>query len=147
MKKVEVGIIGILVSLICLTNSYAQPKIWGGIIVILRPPNPKEARGVVSQLDLTAEQKKQLQELNRKYHHELRNLKNKYQSLYQDLVKAIGNPDLKMGVVQKKAQKLHEVHGKILQKEVEYWNSLKEILKPEQYKKMWNLFVRKRLKK
>jgi hypothetical protein len=62
-------------------------------------------------------------------------------------VKAIGNPDLKMGVVQKKAQKLREVHGKILQKEVEYWNSLKEILKPEQYKKMWNLFVRKRLKK
>ena len=88
-----------------------------------------------------------MKNLNQKYHDDLSSLKEKYQIIYNDLLEAVGNPNVKMGTVQKKAKKLNDTHEKILEKEIEYWNDVKEILDPEQYSKMWNLFTNKRLKR
>ncbi len=147
MRSLKIGVMVLFLSVVFAIQVNAQSRIWGDIIVILRPPTLEETRGITKQLNLTGEQKKEMKDLNQKYHDDLSSLKEKYQIIYNDLLEAVGNPNVKMGTVQKKAKKLNDTHEKILEKEIEYWNDVKEILDPEQYSKMWNLFTNKRLKR
>ncbi len=138
----------LLFTLVPAAPSLAERKgLFRNIVSTFAPPSPQESKTIAKTLELTEEQRKQMKELNEKYRRESSNLKREFNKGYEAVVRLMKatNPD--KGRVNEALKRFHEVHSKLLSKEVEYWTSFKSILTPEQNKKFWKLFEKSRVRR
>jgi Spy/CpxP family protein refolding chaperone len=149
MKKVFVGLLIVMFSMVFVAQADAQQKkqLWIDPVGTFRPPSPAEEQAIVTDLQLTEEQKSQMQDLNKRYKADVKALADKYQQARQDMISALESGDPDTAKVRSAAGAVNDTHSKLLAKEVEYWTAIPEILTQEQTIKFWKLFGKSRIKR
>ncbi|UCD57009.1 MAG: periplasmic heavy metal sensor, partial [Candidatus Hydrogenedentota bacterium] len=110
-----------------------------------RPPSPSEEKAIVTNLELTEEQKSEMQKLSQSYKADVQELADRYQKAREDLTAAIqiGNPD--PARVSNEVKRVHQTHSALLEKEAYYWIALASILTKDQAVEFWKLFAKSRI--
>lgn len=94
---------------------------------------------VHGQLELTAEQEKQLEPIERRYDEQRRQFSEVIRSANAELAQAIvadggGSPRVKAAIA-----KIHDAHGQLQEATLRHVFEMKPVLQPEQYNKLLNL--------
>jgi len=125
-----------------------KQQVWGfNPVEVFAPPTKSERERIYERLEVTRQQRRELEALLNKYEKDFEILIEDYKRAYNRLVefiKAEKPPDARR--VNNMLKEFHEVEEKILKKEVYYWKELKEILAPQQNYRLWELFEKDRLR-
>ncbi len=153
MKRFHHNIISIafILLLIILSSSFTlaqeeQKGIFRNILIVFMPPTPEQEQVIAERLELTEEQRTQMKQLSDRYREDATTLRNKYISVYNDIVTLMEQTEPNRTVVNEKLKAFHNVHQEVLSREIIYWMDFKTILTPEQNKKFWNIFEQSRIR-
>jgi len=137
IMRVNMMITVIICAVTLNTASFAQPG----------RPDDKESRWrkILSQLDLTAEQEKQIKERKEAMRERKKALKENMKQKKKELKDAINSSEIDRAKINALIEDMKNLSGEKLQLMVDGILSTREILTPEQYKKMKEMIeLRKR---
>ncbi|RJP26742.1 MAG: hypothetical protein C4520_00425 [Candidatus Abyssobacteria bacterium SURF_5] len=125
-------------------NAQQVGQAGSDLMVLLRPPTQNEIDALVQQLQLTDEQRVQLQNTYVQYTQELQRLTSSYQTARQNLAATLqGTSD--PAQVENALEELHRLHSSIISREMQLWNALSNNLTQEQTEKFWQVFGQSRV--
>ncbi len=110
------------------------------------PPSPAEEQTIISLLQLTDEKRSKMQELSWSYKADVHKLRNDYINAREELTETFAKDEPDPEAVRSHLNSMLEAYSALLEKEVDYWNSLNSVLSAEQRAKLWKLFADTRFK-
>ena len=147
VKLTTTALIVLVAALSFTTVMAAQKGITRNIVSTFTPPDGAERAAIAKKLEMTAEQKSQMQEVVNRFKKQSSSLKKDYQTAYQNIVKLMNNEKPDKSLVNEKLKNFHRVHSNVVEAEVQYWIDLKTILSPAQNLQLWEMFEQSRIRK
>lgn len=96
-------------------------------------------RWIHEQLELSAEQERQLEPMEQRYHAETQHLQEVIRLANMELGQALLEDGEVSGRVKQAIGRVHEAQGQLQQKAIEHVVEMKAVLTPEQYQRLLNL--------
>jgi len=116
------------------------------LLWILRPPTQAELDALAENLQLTEEQRADMEQIHERHTAELRQLTQRYPEARQNLVSALQQqPRPDPARVENALRELDRLHSGILDREMKLWNALSNNLSREQTEEFWRLFGTRRV--
>jgi Spy/CpxP family protein refolding chaperone len=151
MRKLPVVMLSLLLlasfGVEALAQQAKQGKGGFSIMRTLRPPSENEMNAIASRLELTEEQRADMQTKYAQYRSELQQLGQNYQEAQQNLRNAFqGNGEPDPARVENALKELHRIHRSILDTQMQLWDALSNNLTKQQTEQFWTMFAETRLK-
>jgi len=121
--------------------------VFRNILTTFAPPSAAERQRIAQELELTQEQRAEMQAITQRYAGEASALREQYRAAYRDVVRLMNAESPDGQEVDRTLRRFHEVHARVLSGEVDYWMDVKEVLTAKQNLKLWELFEQARIRR
>ncbi len=148
MKRINALALALVATIaFAVPAAHAGKVTMGTLVSTFRPPTPSEQQALVRDLEMTEDQRSQMKELDARFRRETRNLRQEYQKAYRSVVQLMQAGSVDSGEVIRRVKRFNEVHNTIVEKEVQYWVDLKNLLEPPQRKTLAQKFLKSRVRR
>jgi Spy/CpxP family protein refolding chaperone len=113
---------------------------------IFAPPTQEAARSIANKLELTEEQRIQMDKIYDDYKKQFTNLMKDYQKELHALYKYMKEDQATASAVHDHVKNVYQLENKMIDGEADYWLGLKSILTKSQAHQFWQIFEESRLR-
>lgn len=138
-SKMSLAVLALALCTLCGTYVYSEAKAPAGPGKKAEAAMKKDFDKMAKELNLTDKQKEQIEAHRKQNMDEMKQIRKQLGEKNRALREELGKQDSDKAKIDQLTADLKELHGKQIQSMVDRVNEMKQILTPEQYKKMGEL--------